>query len=204
MNRRPMLLLVVLIGACARDDAAPPVVAPPIPDPPLQEAEQPVRQKIAAARASLALTPESAGAWGRLGIVLDAHGLYADALVCYRHATALNANDARWPQLAGMVLAVDDPAAAIAFFERAVELRSGSAPLRQIFGDTLVRAGQGEAARAQYEAALALDANARRALLGLAELALRNDTPDEALRLLLDALDIDFCDREVHARLART
>ncbi len=196
------ILVLALVG-CGGADPPARTARVPIPDPEVADADPPVREKIAAARTSLRRSPDSAGAWGRLGMVLDAHGLFAPAVVCYRQAAALDPGDGRWPYLAGIVLAVDDPVEAITLLERAAALTPDSAVLLETYGDALLRAGRPGEARRRYERALAIDPQSRKALLGLGELALRDGALDEALARLQQAAELEFCDREVHARLAR-
>lgn len=196
--------------ACSGDESA--ELAPPaeavdspavIPTPDLRDAEAPVIEKITRAREQVVKDVDSAGAWGRLGIVLDAHGLYEDALPCYQRAGQLDPTDHRWPYLTAVVLADDDPVQAINHFERAIEIEPRSSAIRHTFADTLLRAGRLAEAEAQYREALTLDRENRNALLGLSELAMRRNRLEEALRHLSRALELEPYDSEVHEKLAR-
>ncbi len=196
-----------LIGpGCWGGDQArrpPAVTEAAIPAPDLAGAEGPVVEKVTRAREAVGGNPASAGAWGHLGMVLDAHGFFANAVTCYRRAGELAPDDVRWPYLAGLALRLDDPASAIDAFERAVALRPDSGVIRSYGADALLRAGRQDEARRQYEIALEGDANCRKALLGLGELALRRGSLDEAHGHLHRAAALEFYDREVHAKLAR-
>ncbi|MEE8156085.1 MAG: tetratricopeptide repeat protein [Phycisphaerales bacterium] len=171
--------------------------------PDLRDAEAPVIEKITRAREQVVKDLDSAGAWGRLGIMLDAHGLYEDALPCYLRAGQLDPTNYRWPYLTAIVLADDDPVQAITHFERAIEVKPQSSAIRHTFADTLLRAGRLEETEAQYREALKLDPENRNALLGLGELAMRENRLEEALRRLSQALGIEPYDSEVHEKLAR-
>lgn len=174
-----------------------------IPTPDLGDAETPVIEKITRSREQVVKDVDSAGAWGRLGIVLDAHGLYGDALPCYQRAGQLDPTDHRWPYLTAVVLAADDPLQAINHFERAIEIEPRSSAIRRTFADTLLRAGRLAEAEAQYREALKLDPENRNALLGLGELAMRGNRLEEALGRLSRALELGPYDSEVHEKLAR-
>lgn len=174
-----------------------------IPTPDLRDAEAPVIEKITKAREQVVQDVDSAGAWGRLGIVLDAHGLYDDALPCYQRAGQLDPTDHRWPYLTAVVLADDDPMQAISHFERAIEIEPRSSAIRHTFADTMLRGGRLQEAEAQYFEALKLDPENRNALLGLGELAVRGNRLEEALGRFSRALELEPYDSEVHEKLAR-
>ncbi|MHC4107988.1 MAG: tetratricopeptide repeat protein, partial [Planctomycetota bacterium] len=169
----------------------------------LEGTEAAVRDKIMRARSIVEADPGSAAAWGHLGVVLDAHGLDPEAVVCYQRAGGLDPDDFVAPYLMALVLAADNPSEALDAFERAITLRPDSAVMRFRYADALLRLGRESDARAQYEAALAIDGDSRKALLGLGELALRRGALEEARGPLLRAAQLEFYDREVHSKLAR-
>jgi tetratricopeptide (TPR) repeat protein len=174
-----------------------------IPSPDLSGAETHVAAVIAGARREVEVAPGSAAAWGGLGVVLDAHAFLEEATVCYGRASELAPAEMRWLYLAGVALMPQDPGASAEWLARAVALEPSSALLRHVRGDALAQAGREAEAEAEYREALTIDPGARRALLGLGELALRAGDLDDARALLEQAADLDFCDREVHAKLAR-
>ena len=205
-----LLILTFAIGTlgglpgCANDESSGGAAVPPsIPAFDLVGAEAPVREKILQARAGVEAALESAAAWSYLGMVLDAHGLDPEAVVCYRRASELDPHDFVAPYRIAVVLAGAHPGDAMGGFERAIVLQPDSAVIRFKYADALRRVGRELDARAQYEAALRVDRDCRKALLGLAELALRRGALDEARPWLLRAAQLEFYDREVHSKLAR-
>lgn len=87
-------------------------------------------------------------------------------------------------------------------FQEALELLpaegvSSSAPLLALRGDALLGNGKPEEARQAYEAALAVDAGAGDALLGMARLAAMNNDRDGAARYIDDAVAKDPTNPEV-------
>ncbi len=204
--RRWLVVLWVAVAAsgsgCGKTGSgAPPGTAIPRPD--LTGAEAPVIEKINLATAAVRKSPRDAEAWGRLGVMLDAHGFTGEAVACYDHAAELAPGERRWPYLAGYALSLNDPAAAFERLDRAAAIAPRDVVILQILGDTLRRAGRDDEAARRYEQALALDGAARRAMLGLAELALRRDDLAAAADLLGRAASLNTCEREVHFKLAR-
>ena len=100
LGRRALLGAAVMVLAVAGAavgwwwyNAAPPP-APPMPRN-IEETE--VREAIEAARAGVLQEPRSAGAWGRLGMMLLAHLFSEDADRCFAEAARLDPSDARSP-----------------------------------------------------------------------------------------------------------
>jgi tetratricopeptide (TPR) repeat protein len=195
-----LLAVALLVTACGKGGGAPPAA---IPEPALEGAETPVADAIREATEVLRRATGSAQAWGDLGMLLDTHGFDTDAVTCYRQAAVLEPAEARWPYLAGSALAEQDPLAAVDALERAIALDAGSALYRQACADALVGAGRADEAEARYLEALEIDPTWRRARLGLGELAVQRGDLDAALEQLQAAAELDHCDREVHATLAR-
>ena len=199
--RTVALAIVLSVTGCRERSPAEP--APAIPHPDLIGADQTVIDKITRARAMVREDPDSAITWGRLGMVLDAHGFADGAKSCYRHAALLDPTDVRWPYLTSLIVQLDDPVGAAEWFEAAIDLDPQSAAIRQAYAAALVRAGRPDDARWHYQAALRIDPGFRKALLGVAELELQNGALDEALKLLQRTAEMEFCEREVHVKLAR-
>ncbi len=192
---------------CSSEDSAEPVVeidvSVNIPTPNLLGAEKPVIEKINQARTELASDVNSAATWGQFAMVLDAHGLYEEALISYKQAELLDPSNYHWPYFTAVILLKDDPDESDKSFKRAIELEPRSSAMRHTYADALLHAGQLQEAEDQYQEALALDANNRNAMLGLGELAMRRNELNESLALLLQAAEIEPYDSEVHDKLAR-
>jgi tetratricopeptide (TPR) repeat protein len=174
-----------------------------IPSPNLEDAEAPVVELVANARSAVAQDLRSADAWGQLGMVLDAHGLDGDAVDCYREAARLEPGERRRHYLLAVVLATQDPPAALKPFEHALALAPSDVLIHQRYADALLRCGREQEARSHYRTALDLDPNCRLALLGLATLALGDGQLDLARTLLERAVAVQFYDRQVHVKLAQ-
>jgi tetratricopeptide (TPR) repeat protein len=102
--------------------------ADPIPpDVALEGVEPDVRAAISQARKRVVEEPKSALAWGDLGMVLRAHAFDGEADECFKVASELDGQDARWPYYRGLQALLRDPGNALRFLRRAAELGS-SAP----------------------------------------------------------------------------
>ena len=101
--------------------------------------------------------------------------------------------DAKWAHnLIGLVRLNDgDMLAAIAEFRAAVALDPEFAPARANLGNTLRVNGDMEGARAEFTVLLEMDPRSVFAIEGFSELALASGNPDEAVRLLAQASDLD-------------
>lgn len=73
-----------------------------------------------AAAAAVVKSPDSAGAWGELGMLLSAHDMNEIAAACFSRAAELDPTDTRWPYLRGHALAEIDVEAAIEALRSAV------------------------------------------------------------------------------------
>ena len=98
-------------------NAAPPP-APPMPRD-IEESE--VREAIEAARAGVLQEPYSAGAWGRLGMMLLAHLFSEDADRCFAEAARLDPSDARWPYARALIALKRDPDNAVPLLRQAAK-----------------------------------------------------------------------------------
>src|SRR5262245_32478462 len=69
--------------------------APAPPEPDLSGVDPAVRKAIEGARAEVKRAPQSAEAWGRLGMVLSSHIFAGEALACFAEAERLQPRDPR-------------------------------------------------------------------------------------------------------------
>jgi tetratricopeptide (TPR) repeat protein len=151
----------------------------------LTDADPAVRSAVESARGAVRRAPGSADAWGRLGVVLAAHGFYPEAVPCFDHAQRLDPDEVSWPYFQGVALALADPDGAIGQFRRAVELsQPGQAGPRLRLAELLLNQGQPREAEELFRQVLAHDPDNPHAQLGLARLAYRrHDWADCADRL---------------------
>src|SRR5262245_59233026 len=59
-------------------------------------ADPAIREAIEAARAAVVAAPRSPQAWGRFGMVLQAHGFEGEACTCYAEAVKRDPEEPRW------------------------------------------------------------------------------------------------------------
>lgn len=165
------------------------VSAPPIPRPDLAGADPLVVLAIDDAEARVRMTPESAAAWGDLGLVLYAQSYGREAVGCFRRATALDERTWRWPFFAAAASSHLAPADGVTLMEEAIRRDPKAVWPRLLRAEWLVTLGRGDEARADYESLLAVSPEHARARLGLARLLLTSDDADRALAALGTALD---------------
>jgi tetratricopeptide (TPR) repeat protein len=152
--------------------------APPTPsDVDLADADPAVKLVIQSAQAAVRRAPRSADAWGRLGMVLAAHGYYPESVACFAEAQRLDPGELRWPYFQGVALTLGDPDAAIPQLRRAVELcEPASLAARLRLADVLLGQGQAGDAEELFREVLAYEPDNPHAHLGLGQLACqRND-----------------------------
>ena len=185
------------------------VDAPDLPDPTNAEMTVPVRRAIETARGDVELDPDSSLSWGQYGEVLDAHHLFQDAAVCYRHAAALAGDSPRdrfrWNYLLATVLnsagGSDDEIDSA--FATAMAIEPDYPPGHVRHGDALVRMGRNAAARSAFERAIALDADFAMAHRNLGQVLLADGELDLALEHLETSARYDPNDSVVQTSLAR-
>lgn len=177
--------LVVAIGTAAWMW----VSAPPIPRPDLAGADPLVVLAIDDAEVRVRMTPESAAAWGDLGLVLYAQSYGQEAVECFRRATALDERTWRWPFFAAAASSHLAPADGVTLMEEAIQRDPKAVWPRLLRAEWLVTLGRGDEARADYESLLAVSPEHARARLGLARLLLASGDADGALAALGTALD---------------
>ena len=145
----PLAALLLLLAACGR------AAVPDLPD--LSAAEPQVQATITEAHRNLGREPGSAARWGHYGSVLAVHGFAAEAIGAYETAARLDPEDFRWPYLLCVRLSENDPAASLAFLERALTLNDDYVPLHLRYASMVERAGDSEAALLSYRRAVSLD-----------------------------------------------
>lgn len=167
--------------------------------------EPQVRRALREAREAVLAEPESAAAWGRLGMVCDVHEIDAAALAGYARAAELDAEDPRWPYFAGRLLAIrgTDPRAAAEYLRRALELRPGYAPGQVRLGDVLARQGALDEAAEAYRRAVELDPSLAKAHEGLGQVFLQQGRAGEAVGPLERARELTPGDGSIYAALAQ-
>ncbi|MEZ5063587.1 MAG: tetratricopeptide repeat protein [bacterium] len=136
---------------------------------PTEDTEPQVVSALAAARAAVVSSPGAADAWGRYGILLDAHDLYGPAATCYRAAHGLAPDAFDWLYLLARVeeLGGAEPDVYLPELEQALAIRPEYAPGEVRLGEALLRAGRAAEAAAHFRRATELDPGLAAAFRGL-------------------------------------
>ncbi len=195
------MLALLLLAACERSPQPPAIPAPVTAD-----MQAPVAELIGEARAAIVAEPGSAAAWGRLGMVLDAHHLYGDSAVCYERAHELDPAEFRWAYFLPIVLDHDGaPAETIVRqLANAAQIEPRHAPLYGRLGEVLARSGRLDEAKAAYERAIEIAPQYPIAHRGLGQVALAEGDAAGALRDLERAIALQDGDRGTYAALAQS
>jgi tetratricopeptide (TPR) repeat protein len=145
---------------------------------------------IAQAREAVLNSPRSAKARGRMGMVLLAHEVRAEARECFTQASVFAPRDPRWIYYLGLAQLPDNPMAAVTNLDRAVQLfpQSESAP-RLKLADALITLGRLEEAEAHYRLVWQRETNSAPAGLGLGKVAIAQDRENDAANFLDAATD---------------
>lgn len=173
--------LAVGVGFWMRQ-APPPASSPPLVDlagvdPALAEAVRGVEQRVRA-------SPQSASAWGLLGMTLLANDFLPEAQVCLKRAEELDPREPRWPYLQAGIDRWTNPEGE-AKLRRTVELCGDAPPTPRLhLAEWLLSRERFEEAEAEFNRSLEAVPNNPWAHLGLARAALEQGDPRAALARL--------------------
>jgi tetratricopeptide (TPR) repeat protein len=154
------------------------------------------------ARAGVEARPSSAAAWGRLGMVLFAHDMYADCGGVLAEAERLDPKDARWPYFHGLALILQNPDEGIALLERAAAIPPHSLTVRLRLAEQYVKLDRLEEAEALFGELLVEYPDHPRALLGRGQILARHGRWQEALAPLQMAAEQPTAQRSARVALA--
>ncbi|HEV3262890.1 MAG TPA: tetratricopeptide repeat protein, partial [Gemmataceae bacterium] len=176
------------------------------PQPPaasLEGLEPAVAAAVEEARRAVQKLPQSAGAWGRLGMVLFAARFRAEAETCFTRAEQLDARDPRWPFFQGKLLSLKDSETAIPKFRRAAEL-CGDQPdtPRLRLAELLLEQGSPGEAGTHFNYLLRRHPSHPVAHLGLARLAYERDDWPGCLRHLKECTASPFSQKAARTLMA--
>jgi len=170
--------------------------------PTLETTEGADRSVLAAiARSRSKVLAEPAGAnWGELGMVFGAHGYDAEAGKCLAEAERLDADDARWPYLRGVLAVAHAPAEAETHLRRAMD-RELSAEARTAIGsklaEVLIERGDLDAA-----AELLRDTTSGRSRFGQGQIALARNDHAAARERFASVANDPYCRKKVAIAMA--
>ena len=176
--------------------------APPPPRVNTEAFDPAIAEAINQAHAAAARSPRSAEARGRLGMVLLAHQLHAEATEFFTQASALAPREPRWPYFLGLAQLADNPLAAATNFNRAVRLApENQVAVRLNLAETLLSLGRVDEAETHYRSVQQRHPDAAVALLGLGKVANSRDQQTEAVRWLEASLQDPTTRRAAHRLL---
>lgn len=154
-----------------------------------------LQDRVAAAEATARGFAQPARGLEDLSRLYHANGFLDEALQCYTTLASAEPTNARWPHLAGCLLAtagrLDE---AVPLYRRAVALAPDYRPARLRLGDVLLKGNQTAEAAKVYQSVLAVERDEPYALLGLARCAIAGGDWEGARGLLERAIakDADF------------
>ena len=197
------LVAVLLLGEVGTQSPPPSSYLELLPDPNLQGREVLVAEKLRALRGQVIAHPESAEAWGRLGMNFAVHALTNEAVICYRQAARLDPTEFRWPYYCAIVLQeMGFLKEALQWFEDGRALRPGYVPLQLRYGQALFDAGRLNDASQAFTRAIMADPPRVHGYFGLARISIFQDNVEEARRHILRALELAPEQREGHGLMA--
>jgi tetratricopeptide (TPR) repeat protein len=160
------------------------------PEPPavaLDGVDPEVAAAIEQARTAVRQAPRDGGAWGRLGMVLYAHGVHAEARACFTHAARLDPDEGKWGYLLALLLIGEDAPAAVRQLEAVADRCADTAP-RLLLGELLLERGQLDDADGHFRRVLQAEPGSPRAHFGLARSAHRRGDLGQAREHLREAV----------------
>jgi tetratricopeptide (TPR) repeat protein len=150
-------------------------------------ARRPLEEAYERAKAS----PRDAARAGELAMRLHAHEQLASARTWYGTAQMLERRTMAWPYLTAVTHAAEgDPAAAIPFFRRALEIDPAYAPARLGLADALRQAGDPAASAEQYMVLVRTFPELAAAHYGLGQVASKSGDPGAAAAHYERALEL--------------
>jgi tetratricopeptide (TPR) repeat protein len=204
-RRRLLLALAVVllaggaaVGAYLIRRSRPPAV-PPIAT---MGMDAEVVAAVEEARAAVTAQPDSAAAWGRLGMVLFAQRMSDDCPAVFAEAERLDPADARWPYFHGLALAFSDPEQSVRLLEKAAALAPDNAALKQRLAEQYLKMDRTDDAALLFREVLEQAPTNPRALLGQGLVSERRGQWQEALEPLRAAADHPTARRAARAALA--
>jgi Flp pilus assembly protein TadD len=180
-------------------------VRPVDPPMPADVPEREVRAAIERARQEVLAKPQSAAAWGNLGLVLAANSCPKEADLCFREAARLDPADGFWPYCRAMINQLDDSEQALPLFRQAADRKVAPEyrpAMRLRLAEVLLGLGKAEEAEALYREEWERAPGHPRTALGLGQIALHRGDHKAAVDYLLLARTAPFARKVATAHLA--
>src|SRR5262249_49789778 len=146
--------------------------------------------------------PDSADAWGKLGMNLDVHDWKNEAVICYGKAASLNPSEFRWPYYSAMILSDLGSPEALTLFQKAITIKPNELAAHLRYAQALFTAGKLDEARGQFQKAAEIDPTEAHAFLGLGRIALLRNDLKGSIGYFLQAQKLNPRLGEVHGLLS--
>lgn len=177
-------IAMLLVGCAGEDGAIEPAAGLPIPAR-LTEMDPDLARRVELLLTAVREQPGDVGRWMNLGLLYEAHEVYAPALACYARAVELDPDQPRaWYHLALMQYESGDIEAAIGTLERVVALEPNYAPGWWKRGWLLLEVGRLDDAEGALDQALEVSPGDVAAQAGLARVALLRGEARQAVTIL--------------------
>jgi tetratricopeptide (TPR) repeat protein len=206
MKRYAVLVLILLAGGGAAALSWKLWPRTPQPQPPALDpsaVDPVVWRAVEAAREEVERAPQSARAWGRLGMVLLAHQYRPEAAASLARAEQLDPRDARWPYYQAQAVRRSDPESAIAHLRRAIAAGAEGDDPRLLLAELLLQLGRLDEAETLFRAVLSREPDNSRAHMGLAQTAFARDDFTVCVEQLRQAKGDPHTRRAAHMLLAQ-
>ena len=170
-----LLLLGALVGGWFAWDAYNTPKAPSLSDVDLDGVDKVAADVVREALDAIRQDPQSGPAWGKLGMVLQAHGFSEYISRCYEEAERLEANNRSWPYLHGIHLMEVNPNLGIPRLQKALALNPSpeeQAAIRYRLASVLIEEGHLDSGEEQLKVLRQLDPKDPRVSFGSGVLAL--------------------------------
>lgn len=174
-----------------------------LPEIDLTDAYPRVADGITAAQRSVRQNPNSGDAWGRLGMILQAHEYTEEAHECYAVAARLDADQFRWPYYLAVLSERQNPDEALRQYREAARRAPAIAVVRLRLAELLIAQGELSEAEAELREALKVKPNSGRAKLRLAQVALRKSQTEQARQWAEKAVESAHSHRLCYELLAQ-
>jgi tetratricopeptide (TPR) repeat protein len=185
-----------------RTTATPP---PPLPG---EISEDEVRQAVEEARRQVLADPNSAAAWGRLGMVFLANSIEGESDQCFAEAARLDPTDPRWPYARGRIAIKRDADHALPYLRQAAAAAAAGpwskyrAAIRLQLAEALLERNEVDEAAGLFQAELNNPEYRLRAANGLGLVALARGDDRAAAEYLAVARASPVVRRQATAQLA--
>ncbi len=165
--------------------------------------EPAIVDQIQTALSEVRARPRSDPAWGKLGLILQAHELFDEARLSFGHAERLAPREARWACFHGLLLARKSPGDAIGKLSHAADLKGDRAgAIRLHLAQILLEAGRIDEAESHFKKLTQVRIEQAPVLLGLAHIARSRGQLPEARLLLQPLLKSPFAAKRAQTMLA--